>query len=57
MTTGIVDHQWAMYLVPDGMGPAGVYESKIYTVSLIVYTYFSKEHKVQMFDNIALIIE
>ena len=52
--TGIVDHQWAMP-VPDGMGPA-VYRVTLYSEFDCVYLLFKKT-KVQMFDNIALIIK
>ena len=52
--TGIVDHQWAMP-VPDGMGP-GVYRVTLYSEFDCVYLLFKKT-KIQMFDNIALIIE
>ena len=52
--TGIVDHQWAMP-VPDGMVP-GVYRVTLYSEFDCVYLLF-KATKVQMFDNIALIIE
>jgi hypothetical protein len=52
--TGIVDHQWAMP-VPDGMGP-GVYRVTLYSEFDCVYLLF-KATKVQMFDNIALIIK
>jgi hypothetical protein len=52
--TGIVDHQWAMP-VPDGMGP-GVYRVSLYSEFDCVYLLF-KATKVQMFDNIALIIK
>jgi|TARA_B100001094_G_scaffold295961_1_gene317802 hypothetical protein len=52
--TGIVDHQWAMP-VPDGMGP-GVYRVSLYSEFDCVYLLF-KRTKVQMFDNISLIIE
>ena len=52
--TGIVDHQWAMP-VPDDM-PPGVYEIKLYSEFDCVYLLF-KKHKIQMFDNIVLIIE
>ena len=52
--TGIVDHQWAMP-VPEGMGP-GVYRVTLYSEFDCVYLLF-KKHKIQMFDNIALIIE
>lgn len=52
--TGIVDHQWAMP-VPDGMGP-GLYRVSLYSEFDCVYLLF-KATKVQMFDNIALIIK
>ena len=52
--TGIVDHQWAMP-VPDGMGP-GVYRISLYSEFDCVYLLF-KTSKVQIFDNISLIIE
>ena len=52
--TGIVDHQWAMP-VPDGMGP-GVYRVTLYSEFDCVYLLF-KRTKVQMFDNIALVIK
>ena len=52
--TGIVDHQWAMP-VPDGMGP-GVYRVTLYSEFDCVYLLF-KATKVQMFDNISLIIK
>ena len=52
--TGIVDHQWAMP-VPEGMGP-GVYRVTLYSEFDCVYLLFKKT-KVQMFDNIVLIIE
>jgi hypothetical protein len=52
--TGVVDHQWAMP-VPDGMGP-GVYRVTLYSEFNCVYLLFQR-NKVQMFDNIALIIE
>ena len=52
--TGIVDHQWAMP-VPDGMGP-GVYRVTLYSEFNCVYLLFTA-NKVQMFDNIALIIK
>ena len=52
--TGIVDHQWAMP-VPDGMGP-GVYRVTLYSEFDCVYLLFEAT-KVQMFDNIALIIK
>ena len=52
--TGIVDHQWAMP-VPEGMGP-GVYRVTLYSEFDCVYLLF-KKNKIQMFDNISLIIE
>ena len=52
--TGIVDHQWAMP-VPEGMGP-GVYRVSLYSEFDCVYLLFKKT-KIQMFDNISLIIE
>ena len=52
--TGIVDHQWAMP-VPDGMGP-GVYRVSLYSEFDCVYLLF-KRTKVQMFDNIVLVIK
>jgi hypothetical protein len=52
--TGVVDHQWAMP-VPDGMGP-GVYRVSLYSEFDCVYLLFKKT-KIQMFDNISLIIE
>jgi hypothetical protein len=52
--TGAVDHQWAMP-VPDGMGP-GVYRVSLYSEFNCVYLLFTA-NKVQMFDNIALIIK
>lgn len=52
--TGIVDHQWAMPK-PEGMGP-GVYRVSLYSEFDCVYLLF-KATKVQMFDNIALVIE
>ena len=52
--TGIVDHQWAMP-VPDGMLP-GLYRISLYSEFDCVYLLF-KQRKIQMFDNIALIIE
>ena len=52
--TGIVDHQWAMP-IPEGMGP-GVYRVTLYSEFDCVYLLFKKT-KVQMFDNISLIIE
>ena len=41
--------------VPDDM-PPGVYEIKLYSEFDCVYLLF-KKHKIQMFDNIVLIIE
>lgn len=52
--TGIVDHQWAMP-VPDGMVP-GLYRITLYSEFDCVYLLF-KQRKIQMFDNITLIIE
>ena len=52
--TGVVDHQWAMP-VPDGMGP-GIYRVSLYSEFDCVYLLFKKT-KIQMFDNISLIIE
>jgi len=52
--TGVADHQWAIP-APDGMGP-GVYRVTLYSEFDCVYLLF-KQSKVQMFDNIALIIE
>jgi len=52
--TGIVDHQWAMPK-PDGMGP-GVYRVTLYSEFDCVYLLFKKT-KIQMFDNITLIIK
>ena len=52
--TGIVDHQWAMP-VPDGMLP-GLYRITLYSEFDCVYLLF-KQRKIQMFDNITLIIE
>ena len=52
--TGVVDHQWAMP-VPDGMGP-GVYRVSLYSEFDCVYLLF-KRTKIQMFDNISLVIE
>jgi len=51
--TGVVDHQWAMP-VPDGMGP-GVYRVTLYSEFDCTYLLF-KKRKIQMFDNISLII-
>jgi len=52
--TGIVDHQWGVPR-PDGMLP-GVYRVSLYSEFDCVYLLF-KTSKVQMFDNISLIIE
>tara|TARA_B110000503_G_scaffold15245_1_gene21207 strand:- start:1745 stop:2221 length:477 start_codon:yes stop_codon:yes gene_type:complete len=52
--TGIVDHQWGVPK-PDGMGP-GVYRVSLYSEFDCVYLLF-KKHKIQIFDNISLIIE
>jgi|TARA_B100000780_G_scaffold63542_1_gene41378 hypothetical protein len=52
--TGIVDHQWAMP-VPDGAAP-GLYRITLYSEFDCVYLLF-KQRKIQMFDNITLIIE
>ena len=52
--TGIVDHQWAIP-VPDDMQP-GVYRVTLYSEFDCVYLLFKKT-KVQLFDNISLIIE
>jgi hypothetical protein len=52
--TGIVDHQWAMPK-PDGMGP-GVYRVTLYSEFDCTYLLFKKT-KIQMFDNISLVIE
>ena len=52
--TGIVDHQWAMPK-PDDMGP-GVYRIALYGEFDCVYLLFKKT-KIQMFDNISLVIE
>jgi hypothetical protein len=52
--TGIVDHQWAMP-VPDGMGP-GQYRVTLYGEFDCTYLLF-KKNKIQMFDNISLIIK
>ena len=52
--TGIVDHQWAMPR-PEGMGP-GVYRVSLYSEFDCVYLLF-KRTKIQMFDNISLIVE
>ena len=52
--TGIVDHQWAIP-VPDDMQP-GVYRVTLYSKFDCVYLLFKKT-KVQLFDNISLIIE
>ena len=52
--TGIVDHQWGVPK-PDGMS-LGVYRVSLYSEFDCVYLLF-KKHKIQMFDNISLIIE
>jgi hypothetical protein len=52
--TGIVDHQWAIP-VPDDMQP-GLYRVTLYSEFECVYLLFKKT-KVQLFDNISLIIE
>ena len=52
--TGIVDHQWAIP-VPDDMQP-GVYRVTLYSEFDCVYLLFKKT-KVQIFNNISLIIE
>jgi len=52
--TGIVDHQWAIP-VPDDMQP-GLYRVTLYSEFECVYLLFKKT-KVQIFDNISLIIE
>ena len=52
--TGVVDHQWAIP-VPDGMKP-GVYRVSLYSEFDCVYLLFKKT-KVQIFNNISLIIE
>ena len=52
--TGIVDHQWGVPK-PDNMQP-GVYRVTLYSVFDCVYLLFKKT-KVQLFDNISLIIE
>jgi|TARA_B110000967_G_scaffold19377_1_gene18058 hypothetical protein len=52
--TGEVDHQWAIP-VPDDMQP-GVYRVTLYSEFDCVYLLFKKT-KVQIFDNISLIIE
>jgi len=52
--TGIVDHQWAMPR-PEGMGP-GVYRVSLYSEFDCVYLLFETT-KIQMFDNISLIVE
>jgi len=52
--TGTVDHQWAMPK-PDGMLP-GVYRVVLYSEFDCVYLLF-KSSKIQMFDNISLIIK
>ncbi len=52
--TGAVDHQWGVPRPKDM--PAGVYEAYVYSEYDCVYLLF-KKHKVQIFDNISLIIE
>ena len=52
--TGVVDHQWGVPK-PDGMLP-GVYRVTLYSQFDCVYLLFKKT-KVQIFDNISLIIE
>ena len=52
--TGIVDHQWGVPK-PDDMQP-GVYRVTLYSQFDCVYLLFKKT-KVQIFDNISLIIE
>ena len=52
--TGIVDHQWGVPK-PDNMQP-GVYRVTLYSEFDCVYLLFKKT-KVQLFDNIVLIIE
>ena len=52
--TGEVDHQWAIP-VPDDMQP-GLYRVTLYSEFECVYLLFKKT-KVQLFDNISLIIE
>ena len=52
--TGIVDHQWGIPK-PDDMQP-GVYRVTLYSQFDCVYLLFKKT-KVQIFDNISLIIE
>ena len=52
--TGIVDHQWAIP-VPDDMQP-GLYRVTLYSEFDCVYLLFKKT-KIQMFDNIPLIIK
>ena len=52
--TGEVDHQWAIP-VPDDMQP-GLYRVTLYSEFDCVYLLFKKT-KVQLFDNISLIIE
>ena len=52
--TGIVDHQWGVPK-PDDMYP-GVYRVTLYSEFDCVYLLFKKT-KVQIFDNISLIIE
>ena len=52
--TGEVDHQWAIP-VPDDMQP-GLYRVTLYSEFDCVYLLFKKT-KIQIFDNISLIIE
>ena len=52
--TGVVDHQWGIPK-PDDMQP-GVYRVSLYSEFDCVYLLFKKT-KVQIFNNIALIIE
>ena len=52
--TGVVDHQWGVPK-PDNMHP-GVYRVTLYSEFDCVYLLFKKT-KVQIFDNISLIIE
>ena len=52
--TGVVDHQWGIPK-PDDMQP-GVYRISLYSEFDCVYLLFKKT-KVQIFNNIALIIE
>ena len=52
--TGVVDHQWGIPK-PDDMQP-GVYRVTLYSQFDCVYLLF-KKNKIQMFDNISLIIK